>query len=170
MRIAPIKREDTASVLDCGESDINSLMESAYLASLQKQGFAFNAFVDNELVAQVMLTMTIILDPSRESLPDCGFPSVKIEYIAVDRLWQHQGIGTVLMKSIVDYVREQSNRMPIRFIYLESVQDKVGWYSEFGFSELGKDLKTRYKDSYTVPMCIDFLDDKAVEEYLEEIC
>ena len=169
LKISPIKREDTAYILDCGEKDINDLMQSAYIATLQKQGLAFNAFVDNNLVAQIMLTMTIIQDPGRDSLPNCGFPSVKIEYIAVDSVWQHQGIGTIVLKTIVDYVREQSNNLPIRFVYLESVEDKVAWYSEFGFSELAKDLKTRYQDGYTVPMCIDFLDEKAVEEYLEEI-
>ena len=170
MRIAQIKREDAVFDLDCGESDINNLIQSAYIATIQKQGLAFNAFVDDVLVAQIMLTMTIIRDPGRESIPNCDFPSVKIEYIAVASEWQHQGIGTLLMKAMVDYVRDLSGKLPIRFVYLESVQNKVGWYAEFGFSKLDEDLKIRYRDEYTVPMCIDFLDERAVDEYLEETC
>lgn len=170
MRIAQIKKEDAILALDCGESDINNLVQSAYLATVQKQGLAFNAFVEDELVAQTMLTMTIIQDPGRESIPNCDFPSVKIEYIAVASEWQHQGIGTILMKAMVEYIRDLSGKLPIRFVYLESVQNKVGWYAEFGFSKLSEELKIRYTDDYTVPMCIDFMDEEAVEEYLEEIC
>ena len=170
MRIAQIKKEDTELTLDCGENDINNLIQSAYLATVQKQGLAFSAFIEDELVAQIMLTMTIIQDPGRESIPNCDFPSIKIEYIAVASDWQRQGIGTHLMKAMVDHIRNQSSKLPIRFVFLESVQNKVGWYSKIGFSELGKDLKIRHRDDYTIPMCIDFIDEEAVEEYLEEIC
>lgn len=168
MRIAQIKEEDSGCALDCGESDINRLIQSAYIATLQKQGIAFNAFEDDELVAQFMLTMHMIGDPDRNSFPvEKRFASVKIEYIAVSRMHQHRGIGTFLMKYAVKYIRDICAGLPVRFILLDSVQDKAEWYSQFGFCKADPEWKLGYQDDYTVPMCIDFVNKQDVEEYEE---
>ena len=166
MRIAQIKKEDAMLALDCGESDINNLMRSAYIATLQKQGIAFNAFEDDELVAQFMLTMHMIGDPDRNAFPvEKRFAGVKIEYIAVSQENQRRGIGTFLMKFAVKYIRQASEELPIRFILLDSVQDKKEWYSQFGFCEADPEWSLGYHDDYTVPMCIDFVNRDEVEDF-----
>lgn len=168
MRISPIKREDTASKLDCGKDDINNLIESAYIASIQKQGLAFNAFINEELVGQVMLTMTEVGDLDRNSFPyDRGFPGIKIEYIAVSKEWQKQGIGSTLMDYTVKYIRKYSDVLPIRFVLLEAVEDKVRWYASLGFDMLASNLRWNTYDKTTVPMFIDFMDPRLVKDYEE---
>lgn len=164
LKIAPIKKED--ATIDCGKEDINTLMNSAYIATLQKQGYAFNAFFENEIVAQVMLTMTMVGDSDRNSFPgDRRFGCIKIEYVAVAEEWQHQGIGTVVMKYSIKYIREHCSGIPIRFLLLDSVQDKKDWYSSMGFCAAPSHLDLEYTDDYTIPMCIDFMDADAVQEY-----
>lgn len=167
MRFEPITSEYIKPPFNCGKSDIQRLMENAYSTTLNLQGRAYNVFDEGDVVAQFMLAIVVIEDAEYESVPmGHNFACVKIEYLAVDEKKQHQGIGTTVLKYAIDQVRRSIRNLPIRFIFIESVQDKVEWYSKIGFCAMGDTVRIRKADEYTVPMCIDFIDKEALEAYI----
>lgn len=167
MRFVPITSEYIDPPFNCGEADIQRLMENAYSSTLNLQGRAYNVLDNGDVVAQFMLTMLVVEDAEYESMPmGHDFACVKIEYLAVDKKKQQQGIGTRVLKYAIDQVRQSIRNLPIRFIFIESVQDKVEWYAQIGFREIGDAVRIRKADGYTVPMCIDFIDKKALEEFV----
>lgn len=167
MRFEPITSEYIEPPFNCGQADIQRLMENAYSSTLNRQGSAFNVVLDGNVVAQFMLTMLVVDDDEYESVPmGHNFACVKIEYLAVKQSLQHRGIGTVVLKHVIDQVRRSVRNLPIRFIFIESVQDKVEWYSKNGFCAMGDTVRIRRTDEYTIPMCIDFIDREALDEYV----
>ena len=170
LKIKEVSCERTYPAIDCGENDIQRLMADSYIATLQKQGVAFDVYNDDVVVAQFMLTMSIIVDEDHDwSRGYNEFLCVKIEYIAVDKALQHRKIGTTMLKYAIKYIGDHIKGLPIRFILIESVQNKVGWYEKFGFRELGEGIHLRSQDKFTVPMYIDFMDYEAVEKYSKSI-
>lgn len=167
MRFVPITSEYINPPFNCGKVDVQRLMENAYSTTLNLQGRAYNVFDNGDVVAQFMLTMLVVEDVEYESLPmGHDFACVKIEYLAVDERKQRQGIGTKVLKYAIDQVRQSIRNLPIRFIFVESVQDKVEWYSTLGFCAMGNTVRISKPDEYTIPMCIDFIDKKALEEFV----
>lgn len=170
IKITEVSKEYRYPIIDCGKVDIQTLMEEAYSASIQKQGIAFDVFYDGTAVGQFMLTMITITDENLTwSRGENDFCSVKIEYIAVEESHQRHGIGTIVLKYAIKYIRDHIKGLPIRFIFLESVQDRVDWYKKYGFTDLADGVTIRNKDSYTVPLCIDLVDYEEIESYADSV-
>ena len=154
--------------IDCGAPEIQEMMGEAYMMTLQKQGLAYNVFRDGRVVGQFMLRMYSIEDKDYETtLGQHEFSCIKIEYIGVDKKMQKQGIGTETLLGILKRCLEYINKLPIRFIFIESVQNLERWYSEYAFSRLTDSMTIRNPNNaeYTIPMCIDCMDHDAVDKY-----
>ena len=166
----PITMKYAVPPIDCGADDIQQMMSEAYILTLQKQGLAYNVFLNDRVVGQFMLRMYSIDDANYEtSIGKHEFPCIKIEYLGIDKELQGKGIGTETLLRILKMCREITNKLPVRFILIESVQNLEEWHSRFAFTRLaeGVTVPKSSNGEYTVPMCIDCMDFEAVDKYNE---
>ena len=60
-------------------------------------------------------------------------PAVKLARLAVNKIFQKQGIGTNILKWVIGYVLECSEMVAIRFITVDAYHDKLNFYQKFIF-------------------------------------
>ena len=168
--IKEITAECDSVPFDCGEHDIQTLMAGAYAASILKQVAVFNAFLDESIVAQYMLSTVFLSDDNYTwSYGGHLFAGIKIEYLAVAKEKQGMGIGTCVLEEAIRNLRDLCEKLPIRFIFIESVYSKTDWYLDFGFDYLPSGVKPPQEDAFVVPMCIDMMGKDAVEAYIDSL-
>lgn len=169
VRFEPITKETAVPPVDCGEEDIQRMMSEAYEATLIKQGMAYNILRNGRIVGQFMIRLYIICDSDYGcSVGGNQFACIKVEYLGIEKKLQGEGIGTDAMKGIIILCRRYIKNLPIRFIYIEAVQNREGWFSGFSFERLPVSISLTNTNNveYTVPMYIDFMDHDAVDEYV----
>jgi hypothetical protein len=164
LSVEKINQPTSKVSFNCGVRSIQRLVGEAYEATLYKQAVAYNILLDGVVVGQYMLTIAAVdVCDYTWTYGRYKFPVVKIEYLAVEENKQGIGIGTAILARIAAEAKYYSQIYPFRFLYFDSVQDRVEWYKERGFSNFpGKSY-----DEYTVPMCMDFIDQAAVDQFCE---
>lgn len=150
--------------LSCGVDSIDSLMKNAYAQSIFKQGLAYNIFVDGQLVGNCMIKFVHLLDENEEYyVQDQAFTALEISYLAIDYRLQHRGIGSQVLKILIQESKKIAVHLPVRFLVIDAFKNKTAWYTKAGFQEYPKVEDTRYPG--TVPMRMDLIDLKAAEKY-----
>ena len=143
---------------DCGNSAINEYVENSYFATLLQQCYAYEIEYKSLVVGYYMITFRdvafydCISEISDYQIDDFGefLPSLYINYLAIGTKYQKNKIGT-------DF-------LPIRFITLNAVPEKVDWYKKIGFKEMGKNI-----DAVNTYMYIDLIkDSQYVKNYFEQ--
>ena len=168
IRLEPVTRDHIIPPIDCGHDDIQAMMSEAFIMTLQKQGTAYNVLLNQRIVGQCMLRMYTINDEDYESTySGHEFACIKIQYLCIDVGYQNKGIGTLAQLMILKKTREIIKNLPIRFIYIEAVQNREEWFKKFAFSRIpeGVTLANPHNTEVTVPMCIDCMDHIAVQDY-----
>lgn len=161
LRISLINEHDTNPPFESGHRDIQAMMEEALLATLTKQGVAYNVFLGDKIIAQYMLSVEYVTtDDYSWSYGNNKHSGILLKYIVVEEGSRNQGIGKHLLKVIVNRAKKLSDEWPIRFLMVNSVQDKIEWYKEKGFHVVPG---TTVDDGYTTRMVIDFLDRRGLE-------
>ena len=91
-------------------------------------------------------------------------PSLYINYLAIGTKYQKNKIGTKTLEKIINEARQWTDFLPIRFITLNAVPEKVDWYKKIGFKEMGKNI-----DAVNTYMYIDLIkDSQYVKNYFEQ--
>ena len=68
------------------------------------------------------------------------------------------------LEKIINEARQWTDFLPIRFITLNAVPEKVDWYKKIGFKEMGKNI-----DAVNTYMYIDLIkDSQYVKNYFEQ--
>ena len=88
-------------------------------------------------------------------------PAVKIARLAVDKNYEHKGIGTLIITEILSVVNLISDNIGCRIITVDAKENALGFYKKFTFREV---LSKKNQDY--IPMYLDFLNlkKKAVEK------
>lgn len=159
---------------DCGNPAINEYVEHSYAATLSQQCYAYKIVYKSHVVGYYMITLRdvalsyCISDISDYQESDFGefLPSLYINYLAVGQKFQRNKIGTKTLEKIINETRKMTNVLPIRFITINAVPDKIEWYKKVGFNEMGKDI-----DNVNKYMYIDLIRDKQklVDYYNESL-
>jgi ribosomal protein S18 acetylase RimI-like enzyme len=115
----------------------------------QRVGFSRSYIVeasDGRLIGYFSLMAdTIKLSRGEQTVgvPYFSAPALKIARLAVSVEFQGRGIGNELLAYVKGLAQDLRRAIGVRYLSLDSVEDKVGWYSARGFV-----LNSEASDSY----------------------
>lgn len=122
---------------DCGENDQNKfLRESAWPDQKQGWSVTYLAYVNGMLAGYVALSNDALELTKRErptDAPSGRIGAVKIVQLGVDRRFQRQGLGEMLLDFAILYARQASEASGCRYVTLDSVPNRVAYYTKRGF-------------------------------------
>jgi len=173
--IEKLDRDVLAQEFDCGNSSINRQVTESYFPTLLQYAYAYKVSMFGTVVGYYMIKLrTIKIEDAPADISEyvCGFiedcSSIHIKYIAVDKRYQHEKIGTTVLKVIITQVLNLCNILPITLITLNALKEKYEWYKDKGFIAFDE---AELNDSQPVIRmymgCI--IDKKAVKDYCSNI-
>ena len=158
----------------CGNPSIDQQIRESYYATLLKQAYGYQIKAEDKTVGYYMLYFKNINTDIVNDIMDNEFSSglvdyyiaVHIRYLAIDKNLQHQGIGTVVLKGIIQQIISFSKIYPIRIITLDALMEYYEWYKGIGFRDIpgGTDdgiIRAMYMD------CMDMRELEKLEDYCE---
>lgn len=152
------------SQFDCGEPSINEWIKESYYATLLQHGYAYELLYGEIVIGYYMVafqTIDLAKCPEEISDRDSGLtdyvPCVHIKYLAIDKRFQHHGIGTGVLETIIKGVKELSLYWPVRLITIDALTHLVDWYKREKFKIFP--YNEEWQEGYTVKMyrdCMNF--------------
>lgn len=139
---ALLDHEPDMKSFSCGEVSIDQMIGEAYLNHLIRKSMTFQIMFRGISIGYYQLTIeNIYLGESNLEFADCGtgenkYGYLSINFLAIRKEIQRQGIGTSVLRHILSEAIELSKKWPIRLVYIEALQDKVEWYKSIGFENL----------------------------------
>ena len=79
--------------------------------------------------------------------------ALHIQYIAVHKNFQKNGIGKALLRHIISTAKNHSLNCPFRIITLDAFTHLESWYASFGFVPVGR----KPESSSTIMMMLDLI-------------
>ena len=168
-----VKKDLNGSSFDCGNARIQEQIQDSYLATLLREGYAYEITFKKEhaerkeVLGYCMVKLVTLREsqiPPEEldyySTVYAGRPmeyaAVELTYLAIDKGLQGLGLGTAVLKLLIHRVMEVSEVIPIRYLVLNALKAKVSFYLRAG-------------ETGTQFMYLDCLRNRqALEDYLEE--
>ena len=161
---------------DCGVGSINSYVLESYYPSIIQHAYTY-CLKYNDLVLGYyqVLFRDILLDyfPDEVSEYDAGLKdgkitAVHIRFIAIDKQYQHNNLGTNVLRIVIKQVIELSKKWPIRVITIDAINTLVKWYEREGFRKMVEN--TPGQDDVTEAMYFDcMLYSDELERYVSEV-
>ena len=174
MRIATKLSDDVQigkNGFDCGNSTINEQIRESYYSTLLQHMYAYKITMDDRVVGDYMLHFqSVIISALPGELAD-RFSDMThglcyalcLKYIAIDKPYQNRRIGQRALLLIIANAQNLSKNWPIRFLTIDALAEKVGWYTKNGFKAFGSSAD----DGPTIKMYLDLHNDP---ERLERYC
>ena len=175
-----VTKDLNASTFDCGNQRIQEQIRDSYLATLLREGYAYEVifkeetFGQEKIVGYCMVKLVTLqevqIPPEEQDFYSTVYAgrsreasAVELTYLAIDRALQGNGLGTAVLKRLIYRVMEISETLPIRYLVLNALKAKVPFYLNAGFQPLGEEkMGTQF-------MYFDCLRDRrALDAYLEE--
>ena len=136
-----VTKDLNGSSFDCGNARIQEQIRDSYLATLLREGYAYEITFKKEHAErkEVLGYCMVKLVTLRESqLPPeeldyystvyAGRPmeyaAVELTYLAIDKDLQGLGLGTAVLKLLIHRVMEVSDVIPIRYLVLNALKAK----------------------------------------------
>lgn len=145
VKIRRIQRESESCNFSCGNPSIETLIKKSYYSTLLQEGYACEILCNDTAIGYFMYN--IYQFKNHDNLPrpidgvysdlEINCSAFEIKYLAIQNEYQHSGIGTHVLKMIIQLLRKKiSEYLPVRFIIIEALTEKVDWYKKFHFIEL----------------------------------
>lgn len=169
-----LESEEELSCFDCGNASINELVSKSYYPSILKQIRVYKISVRTYRIGFCSISVShLSFDNSDAPIADyytnfSSYGALKIDFLAVDKRVQKQGIGTEVLKYFVGEARKFYEIVPIRVLIIDALREKIDWYSERGFALVNSEEEN--SESPTVKMFIDLMsaeDKNRLDKYIE---
>ena len=95
------------------------------------------------------------------------YPVLCLKCLAIDKSFQGNGIGTIILEYITPQCKDLSDFIGCRCLIIDAISEKILWYKERGFQFIDNE-KDIDKLAITVPMFIDFRDNEILFDYFDE--
>lgn len=122
---------------------------------------ATHVFVDkkaNRIMGYISLRANSIVSKDDKSMIT-GKPSLEISVLAVDKDYEHQGVGTVLMAKALEIASTLHEKyIGVKHLILAADPNAVGFYEKMGFRKMASQWEQIPAESFSgtcVPMCRD---------------
>lgn len=173
LQCLPIEKEDNTGDFDCGNASINDMLQQSYYPHILKQVHAYKVLIEGTIVGfyEVSIRSIDVTDSdanfAEKYYHEPTYCCVFIDFIAVDQNLQGSGIGTVILKSIIDQAHSLYAKWPVRLVILDALREKIQWYTNRGFYALNS--AELHSDSETMLMFFDLMPAQDVAN-AEEYC
>ena len=158
---------------DCGVKSINEYIRDAYYPHILQNAYSYCIMYNNIVLGyyQIMFRNIEVNDFPQEisdyitELNDKKISAVHIRFIAIDRKYQKQKIGTKTLNVIIKRVKDLAEIWPIRVITIDAISELVDWYGKAGFVKMNHN--TTGQDGTTEAMYFDCMIHKdQLENYI----
>ena len=162
---------------DCGVPSINEDVEHSYYSHILQHAYAYSIVGRGKTLGyfQIMFRDVEIKDFPEDiseyepEVKDRTITAVHIRFIAVDKAYQHKGIGQSVLETIIMRVNELSEKWPIRIITIDARCDLVDWYTKCGFKPMIHNKEGQ--NGVTIAMYLDCIRyGEEFSEYIENMC
>lgn len=132
------------ATFDCGIESINNYIRESYYPHIIQNAYTYSIMYKDIILGYYQIMFREIkLEDFPEEISDYSteinnskLSAVHIRFIAIDEKYQKNGIGTAVLHTIIEKVRQLSIFWPIRVITIDAELDLIGWYSEIGFNKM----------------------------------
>lgn len=129
------------SKFDCSDEDLNDFIKNDALTyQAKKLATTILFFYEDNVIGFISVaadSLKLNLDEKetygihQKKLEDV--PAIKLARLAVDKIFQKQGVGTNILKWIIGYALDYSEIIAVRFITIDAYPDKTDFYLKFNF-------------------------------------
>ena len=157
-----------------GIESINNYIRESYYPHIVQNAYTYSIMYKDIILGYYQIMFREIkLEDFPEEISDYSteinnskLSAVHIRFIAIDEKYQKNGIGTAVLHTIIEKVRQLSIFWPIRVITIDAELDLIGWYSEIGFNKMIHN--TAGQDGTTEAMYFDCMNHmNQLKEYLD---
>jgi GNAT superfamily N-acetyltransferase len=132
------------AIFACGIESINNYIRESYYPHIVQNAYTYSIMYKDIILGYYQIMFREIkLEDFPEEISDYSteinnskLSAVHIRFIAIDEKYQKNGIGTAVLHTIIEKVRQLSIFWPIRVITIDAKLDLIGWYSEIGFNKM----------------------------------
>lgn len=136
-----VKDESAGASFDCSNETINKYVRDGYYNTLLQCAYMYSISAGGRILGfyQIMFREIEAEDLSSDEtfhdggLKDGVISAVHIRFLAVDKRFHKNKIGTNTLRVIIKRVLEFAQFWPIRVITIDALNDLVEWYKEMGF-------------------------------------
>ncbi len=142
-KIRILKSEDDRSTFSCGEIDLDYFFQR-YAGQNQFRHYIGTTYIatdETTVFGFVSVSAGTVLKRSLSSTmakqyPSYPLPIMRITRIAVDKTYQHRGLGKYMMRSMFYLSLEQKEKFGCVGIVVDAKSDAISFYKKLGFIEL----------------------------------
>ncbi len=154
VRIVSLTDEHNLESFCCGNNDLDNFLKNCAIAEQEdKVSRTYLTCLHNEVIGFFTLSASGIevlaiddVDGVKE-FSESIYPAIDIHKLAVTEKFQGVGIGRYTLNAAVGKILFVSKHIGCRYITLDSVKNKIGFYKKYGFK-----IVDIYKDDEYVKM------------------
>lgn len=113
---------------NCAIAEQKDKLSRSYLTCLHNEIIGFFT-----LVASSIEVLAIDTIDSIEEFPGSVYPAIDIHKLAITKEFQKKGIGKHTLWVAIGKILSVSENVGCRYVILDSVKDKIGFYKKYGF-------------------------------------
>lgn len=139
----------------CGNDDIDDFLKNcAIIDQEDKLSRTYLVFLRDDMIGFFSLAASSIeilaIDTTNgiEKFSESVYPAIDISKLAVAKKFQGRGIGEYILKVAIGKILSVSEDIGCRYVILDSVKDKVGFYKKYGFKIVDIYRNDEYKKMY----------------------
>jgi len=149
---------DKLKEFDSGVIELDLFLK-CYALKNDKSGYGKTFILeDNNLIIGYFTLCTSHIEyknlPYINKLPKYPMPAVRIARLAVQKEKQHQGYGKSLIKEAFKLIIEISNKIGIYAVVVDSKDDAISFYKNYGFTKLLNSNSTFYLPIETLKLAL----------------
>lgn len=174
VKVTPLTKDYIFKTFDCGNADLNDFLFNDSKVYLRHLRYTTTLLAtDNQIIAYYSLANDLLSISDRQDFADemsdsknkidfdfwerflnqKMYPAAKIGRLAVDKTFQNQGIGTMLIQSLVQSFIKK-NKTGCQFITVDAINDNtqrtIRFYEDNGFklltmNDVNKESRQMYK-------------------------
>ena len=140
IEIRLLQKEDDTSSFDCKESNLNLFLKQYAKQNQFKHyiGTTYIAIFNNKVIGYVSVSSSSIrVDELGElivkKLPQYPLPILRLTRLAVDKNYQHKGIGKALLKWVLKLTLKQKEQFGCFGLVVDAKPESVMFYEQYGF-------------------------------------
>lgn len=163
MDIITIENEVDTSSFCIDNASIIRKLEGAYYNHVKKICAVKRIIQNGNTIGYFIIGIKMHVDKEDEfGSGDENYAAIYLDLLAIDKQYQGKHYGSIVLSYIIKEAEKISSFTGCRFLLLDALNDKVGFYRQRGFSVYSK-------GDITTLMGIDFRDKEEMEKYQRNI-
>lgn len=126
----------------CGVTTIDQTIQQSHILVILRRCYAYSVMSKDKLLGYYMVSLKrfsveTFYPPVEDHFiePYQDLYALNIDYIAVNKKYQRNQIGTTILQNILDDAENLMKFCPIRLITLDALEERIPWYRKFGFKK-----------------------------------